>query len=604
MGTIKRKEKKKGIDDAGFKKTDKALKKMETRLSSVYKTANKEMEGKLSSFLSQYAKEDAQKQALVAAGKMKEEEFLQWRNRKMFLNEKMQAQINALANDMTNTDKLAMQMVNGELPSIYVDNYNFQGYKAEMMAKAGGLSYDTFTIYNADAVAKIAKGSDLLPAPRVDIPKDKLWNKQKIGEAIQQGILQGQPIDDIAKNLRMVTDMDYAASVRNARTATIGAQNAGRAEASERIKEAGIEMVDVWSCTYDARTRDTHLELDGQERGADGYFTTMYGDKLEYPADPNGEPSEVYNCRCRMDSIIKGIDHSHDDELYDQFMQEQYFDSWMEQKEAEANPNSSEYARKQESDAAKEKSLALKEKYPAQEEEKKPEFVVPQKARDNLDSFEKKMMSKKTEYSMVMDSEGNIIEEGGGKARSTSVSQGANIASENGYHIHNHPLGDIVYSDQDIVNYEKFGTRGGYVITADGTEYSLINENPVSKYQAIQDLNHEYNKLDSTMSESEYMKQYQELMPFSTNVTKAFSDIENEWRKERIEKLNEINEALPIPSGMSAEEKAARNAVFDERDRLFEEWKKEVGDDNDRKIKWLEENAEEYGFTFSHKKVK
>ena len=371
MGTIKRKEKKKGIDDAGFKKTDKALKKMETRLSSVYKTANKEMEGKLSSFLSQYAKEDAQKQALVAAGKMTEEEFLQWRNRKMFLNEKMQAQIDSLAVDMANTDKLAMQMVNGELPSIYINNYNFQGYKAEMMAQAGGLSYDTFTIYNADAVSVLAQGkTDILPSmtqkgikkleKKVDFTKDKLWNKQKIGSAIQQGILQGQPIDDIAKSLRMVTDMDYEASVRNARTATIGAQNAGRAEASERIKEAGIEMVDVWSCTYDARTRETHLELDGQERGADGYFITMNGDKLEYPADPNGEPSEVYNCRCRMDSIIKGIDHSHDDELYDQFMQEQYFDTWMEQKEAEANPKSSEYARKQESDAARKRSQDLK----------------------------------------------------------------------------------------------------------------------------------------------------------------------------------------------------------------------------------------------------
>lgn len=365
MGKIRRKEKT-GVDDVGFKRTDKALEKMESSLSSVYTRADREMEQKLTKFLSQYKDDEAKMLAKVKAGKMTEEEFLQWRERKLFLTKKMDAQIDSLAMDMLRADELATQIINGELPSIYVTNYNFQGFKAEMMSQAGQMGYDSFTIYNADAVAKIArKETDLLPSltpKKIDKYKDKAWNKEKIGEAIQQGILQGQPIDEIAKSLRMVTDMDYSASVRNARTATIGAQNAGRSDASDRVKEAGIEMVDVWSCTYDNRTRETHLALDGQERGKNGKFTTIYGDELEYPADPNGEPSEVYNCRCRLNSFIKGIDHSKDDELYDEFMKDEYFDSWLSQKEAEANPNSAEYAKKMEKEIYKEKAASYKKK--------------------------------------------------------------------------------------------------------------------------------------------------------------------------------------------------------------------------------------------------
>ena len=326
--------KRKGTDDYGYEKTDEQLNDLEARLSSLYTDASKEMEKKLGEFLSQYQEKDDQQRALVKEGKLTEEEYKKWRQGQIFQTKKMQAQVDNLTETLVNTDKLAMQMVNGELPSVYANNYNFQGYKAEKMAQAGGEDYSSFTIYNADAVARLAtKDPDLLPAPRVDIPKDTKWNKTKINTAISQGIIQGEPIDKIASRLIDVTDMDYNAAVRNARTAVIGAQNAGRADASERVKEAGYEMVDVWSATYDQRTRDTHIALDGQERQPDGYFHTFTGELLAYPCDPNGAPEEVYNCRCRLNSIIKGIDHSKDDELYAQFMEENYYDDWLVVKE-------------------------------------------------------------------------------------------------------------------------------------------------------------------------------------------------------------------------------------------------------------------------------
>lgn len=328
-----RKRKDEQPNDYGYKKTDEELENLEGRLSSLYTDASKEMQAKLDTFMKGHDKLYNEKLKEMKDGVITEKEFQSWTQTHILQTKAMKAQIDSLTEDLVNTDKLAREMINGELPDIYVTNYNFEGYKVEKTAQASGIEYNSFTIYNSDAVARIAKKNpDLLPAvdpKKVDTIADRRWNKQKIGTVIQQGILQGKPIPDIAKGLREVTDMDEAASIRNARTALIGAQNAGRKDAADRVRESGVvEMVDVWSCTYDKRTRDTHIALDGQERGKDGYFTTFNGDKLEYPCDPNGNPAEVYNCRCRMNSYIKGIDHSKDKALYEEFMDEGGFEDW------------------------------------------------------------------------------------------------------------------------------------------------------------------------------------------------------------------------------------------------------------------------------------
>lgn len=375
MGKIK--PRKTGIDDVGFKRTDKALEELESRLSSLYTKSGKEMEQKLGKYMKQYEAMDKKKLQMVSDGLMTEAEYKSWREGQMFMSAKTQAQIDSIAEDLMRTDVLADEMINGTLPSIYASNYNFEVFKAETMCEVNGIEFKTnpsFTIYNADAVSSLAQGkTDILPAfskeslakleKKVDIPKDLQWNREKVASALQQGIVQGDSIDDIAKRLRDVTSMDYEASVRNARTGVIGAQNSGRSDASDRMKEAGNDVVDVWSCTYDGRTRDTHLALDGQERGEDGYFTTYNGDKLEYPCDPSGDPAEVYNCRCRLNTIIRGIDHSKDDDLYEKFMQENFYDDWLEQKERESEKYSNAYVKNLEKDYAKERSKEMKKKY-------------------------------------------------------------------------------------------------------------------------------------------------------------------------------------------------------------------------------------------------
>lgn len=333
MAKIKRKNE----EDVGRKICDADLKKLEKKISASYNAAAKEMKADLSDFLEKYKARDEEKRAQLAAGKITEKQYTDWKERQIWRSNAMQAKIDDLTQTAVNADKVAMQMVNKELPNIYTTSYNFAGFRGEEYAAAAGLSYKDFTIINADAVRNLATDPDLLPwYPKPDLKKDELWNKKHIQTAVQQGIIKGDSMDKIADRLQAVVDMDEHAAIRTARTAVTSAENKGRFDATQRVKEAGVPMTNHWICTHDSKTRDTHLLLDETTPNEDGYFGEGILDPfhlMQYPADPNGEPQEVYNCRCALVARLDEIDHSHDMELYDKFMHDNYYNDWLDYKE-------------------------------------------------------------------------------------------------------------------------------------------------------------------------------------------------------------------------------------------------------------------------------
>ena len=56
--------------------------------------------------------------------------------------------------------------------------------------------------------------------------------------------------------------------------------------------------------TLDNRTRTWHRELHGEVRELEELFSNG----LLYPGDPNGDPGEVWNCRCTLIDVISGMD--------------------------------------------------------------------------------------------------------------------------------------------------------------------------------------------------------------------------------------------------------------------------------------------------------
>lgn len=87
-----------------------------------------------------------------------------------------------------------------------------------------------------------------------------------------------------------------------ARTESVRVTSLARKEAfRQTIDDLGLDRTKirrVWNATLDKRTRDSHIEMDGQEVLIDEPFISGAGNRLMYPGDPDAPAEEVINCRC------------------------------------------------------------------------------------------------------------------------------------------------------------------------------------------------------------------------------------------------------------------------------------------------------------------
>lgn len=326
------------MPDAAEKKTDEILARMERKLNRVYRQAAKETRQKYLDYTKKFEADDAIQRKKLAAGEITDEQYKNWRERKMFTGKRYQEMANTLAQDLAMVDQKAMSIVNGFLPEAYAVNYNFMAYE---LGKAGVPLGASFTLYDRHTVEKLMRERKLLlPKPRVEIPKDERWNATHIKNAITQGILQGESIPHIADRLQKVVGMDRAAAIRNGRTAMTGAQNGGRVDRMKDANKRGLNVMQEWCATHDARARDSHLALDGHRIRPGMTFPNG----CRYPGDPQGEPSEVYNCRCTLlpylpdyDFEANGIDEPGDEVAFEKWQKEQISDELKRINDAIAN---------------------------------------------------------------------------------------------------------------------------------------------------------------------------------------------------------------------------------------------------------------------------
>lgn len=326
-------------EDLAMRANDARLADVENRLARLYGDAADNLTSQLDEYLERYTERDEEMRLRVESGEITQTEYIAWRNRVILRQHQMEQQIESLTNDMVNADQLAVQMVNGELPDVYVSSYNYSGFRGEVLADAAGYSYNSFTLYNADAIRIIvAEDPDLIPweEPSVDIPRDMRWNRSHIQNAIAQGILQGDSIAEISARLLPIVHMDEVAATRTARTSFTAVQNQARRDGVARLRANGIPMVEPWMSVLANNTRDTHLQLHGtypNEQGLYGEGIIASGNLLRFPGDPHGDPEQIYNCQCRVQSYIEGIDHSRDAELYAQMMRQEHYDDWVGRRE-------------------------------------------------------------------------------------------------------------------------------------------------------------------------------------------------------------------------------------------------------------------------------
>ena len=163
----------------------------------------------------------------------------------------------------------------------------------------------TFDLVDAHTVERLARDGDIkLPYKELDPEKDIRWNTKQFASRLLQGILNGDPVPNIANNLLDVVGYNEASAMRNARTMTTAAENIGRQDSYEELADKGVVQKKVWIATPDDRTRASHLALDGEEVDVDEEFSNG----CMYPADPDcRDGSEIYNCRCSMRDRIVGF---------------------------------------------------------------------------------------------------------------------------------------------------------------------------------------------------------------------------------------------------------------------------------------------------------
>lgn len=213
-----------------------------------------------------------------------------------------------LAKEISGLNEEAAALINDELPSAYALNYN--GTVTELASKAPGYSFEMVDTKTINALAKT--DTTLLPYKYVDGKKDVRWNTQAVNTQVLQGITQGESMKEIAARLNHVVGMDLKSAIRNARVAVSGAQNIGRMDMLRNARDKGVHILKVWSAIHDERTRDAHILLDGEEAEIEEPFDSELGE-IMFPFDPNADPANVYNCRCRLEYKVVGFDKNAED---------------------------------------------------------------------------------------------------------------------------------------------------------------------------------------------------------------------------------------------------------------------------------------------------
>lgn len=329
--------------DRGHQLTDQMLTDLEKRLHDEYEKAAKEIQLKLDDYMKRFRTKDKIWQKWVDKGVKTQEEYQEWRIGQLAMGERWEKMKDRIVSDQTNANRIARQITNREMPSIFALNANYAIYQAEHDARID----TSLTLYNREAVDRILREDpDLLLPPgkkvsqQIKTKKAVRWEKQKIQSVMMQGIMQGESIPTIAARLSQEVEMmDFKAAVRNARTMATNAQNAGRYDAYERLQNNGVDLTLEWAATLDDRTRHEHRLMHGQRRDVGEPFV-VDGIEIMYPAQTGDfmgvresdiPQSLIWNCRCTILAWVKGFEH--DTIKESDKMGDMTFDEWLEAKE-------------------------------------------------------------------------------------------------------------------------------------------------------------------------------------------------------------------------------------------------------------------------------
>lgn len=283
--------------DPGTNYTDNKQEQIERRLVKIYSEAQRDIKKQLSEHTAKFKATDRLKRQQLKEGKITQAEYNAWKQGQVFTGDRWREKLDSVTSSIHHANVMANGIVNGERRAVFGENATYQAYQLEHDA---GMNL-SFTVYDSGAVTRLLSGHpELLKRRMIDGKADRAWNKAIIANTIAKNIITGASIDKIAQEIAQKTALsNEKASVRYARTAMTGAQNAGRIAAMNDALDMGIKVKKLWIATLDERTRSAHAELDGKTAEVNEDFHNSLG-AIGFPGDPKASDANVWNCRCTL----------------------------------------------------------------------------------------------------------------------------------------------------------------------------------------------------------------------------------------------------------------------------------------------------------------
>jgi len=289
--------------------TDKKLAEIEKKIRKGYKGLAKDVKQEFERQIENFAKQDKAMKKKVADGTLSQSDYDNWRRNQAYAPW-ISRTSKDLAKKITNHNKKQSDDTSGEMEEVYTQSRK-ESTSVLGSAIAVALGYSAYRSYKDSKAQYYTSGQEKSGIGTVsgasgrgkvtvNTSKDVLWNNQRIDTVIRQGIAKGEGVPKIAKNLENVVGMNRVQALRTARTLTNSTENLARYDTFSEAQAMGIPLMKTWIATMDGRTRDSHLDMDGETVPLDEPFSNG----LMYPGELAGPPAEVYNCRCALGSEI------------------------------------------------------------------------------------------------------------------------------------------------------------------------------------------------------------------------------------------------------------------------------------------------------------
>lgn len=202
--------------------------------------------------------------------------------------EQLQTQLDGILNQMQTQSYLTV--------SDYLDGCYEDGFIGTIF-DAHGQGVPVMTPINQESMVRAVQlDSKISQGLYTRLGEDVDLLKRKIVAQVSRSIATGETFAQTAKQLENYTRIGYNNAIRITRTEGHRIQTTATMDAMKAARNMGADVVKQWDSTLDARTRESHADIDGEIRELNDPFSNG----LMFPGDPSGKASEVVNCRCAL----------------------------------------------------------------------------------------------------------------------------------------------------------------------------------------------------------------------------------------------------------------------------------------------------------------